>query len=216
VTGILSWLGAIRILLKDYKVWVRDTTATLCRAIEGPAQEAGMYRYLNCSQDSKEEIALRMAAEQGRTERLIAVLGCVEPCQVMQVRGNPQTKRLEMQVELAKCKHYYHYYLDPRYGLRYTRLQTWLPFTMHRGLNGRDWLARQLDRAGIAYRKQDNCFPWLADFAAGQRLADRQATTAWPQGERIKYVKMGKDQQDKDIKEPNIRRVFSSYYFTFR
>jgi hypothetical protein len=180
VAGMMSWLGAMRVLLKDYKVWVRDTTATLCRAIEAPAEQAGVYRYVNNSYDSKEETALRLAAEQGRTEGLIAVLGCVEPCQVIQVRGNPQTKRLELRVELAKCKHYYHYYLDPRYGLRYTRLQTWLPFTMHVGLNGRDWLARQLDRAGIAYRKKDNCFPWLADFAAAQRLADRQATTAWP------------------------------------
>ena len=179
-SGMASWLGAMHVLLKDYKGWVRDTTATLCRAIEGPAEEAGLYRYLNSSQDSKEQVALQLAAEQKRSEGLIAVLGCVEPCQVMQVRGNPQTKRLELRVELAKCKHYYHYYLDPRYGLRYTRLQTWLPFTMHAGLNGRDWLARQLDRAGIAYRKQDNCFPWLADFAAAQRLADRQTTTAWP------------------------------------
>ena len=180
VAGMMSWLGAMRVLLKDYKFWVRDTTVALCRAIEGPAEEAGLYRFLNSSRDSKEEIALQMAAEQGRSEGLIAVLGCVEPCQVMQVRGNRQTKRLELRVELAKCKHYYHYYLDPRYGLRYTRLQTWLPFTMHMGLNGRDWLARQLDRAGIAYRKKDNCFPWVADFAAAQRLADRQTTTAWP------------------------------------
>jgi hypothetical protein len=180
VSGMSSWLGAMRILLKDYKPWVRDTTAALCRAIEGPAEEAGLYRYLNSSQGSKEEIALQMAKEQGRSEGLIAVLGCVEPCQVMQVRGNPHTKLLEIRAELAKCKHYYHYYLDPRYGLRYTRLQSWLPFTMHMGLNGRDWLARQLDQMGIAYRKKDNCFPWLADFTAAQRLADRQTTTAWP------------------------------------
>jgi hypothetical protein len=180
VAGMASWLGAMRILLKDYKVWVRDTTATLCHAIEAPAVEAGLYRYLDNSKDSKEETALRLAAAQGRTEGLIAVLGCVEPCQVIQVRGNPHSQRLELRVEPGKCKHYYHYYLDPRYGLRYTRLQTWLPFTMHVGLNGRDWLACQLDRAGIDYRKQDNCFPWLADFRAGQRLADRQTSTDWP------------------------------------
>ncbi len=131
VAGMMSWLGAMRILLKDYKVWVRDTTASLCRAIEAPAEEAGLYHYLNSSQDSKEEIALELAAQRGQTEGLIAVLGCVEPCQVIQVRGNRQSKRLELRVELAKCKHYYHYYLDAQYGLRYTRLQTWLPFTMH-------------------------------------------------------------------------------------
>jgi hypothetical protein len=97
----------------------------------------------------------------------------------MQVRGNPHSKRLELQVESGKCKHYYHYYLDPEYGLRYSRLQSWFPFTMHLGLNGRDWLAQQLTKAGIAYRKQDNCFAWLADFAAAQRLADKQRQTNW-------------------------------------
>lgn len=178
-SGMMNWLGASGILLKEYKAWARSITLKLCRHIQGQAEKQGLYRYLNNCQESKEETALQMAKEQGRTEGLIAVIGCTEPCQIMQVRGNRETKRLELSVELGKCKHYYHYYLDPEYGLRYTRQQTWLPLTMHVGLNGRDWLAKQLDRAGIAYRKQDNCFPWIADFAAAQRLAEQQLTTAW-------------------------------------
>lgn len=181
VAGMMSWLGAMRILLKDYKAWARDTSLTVCQAIEAPAEQAGLYRYLNNSHDCKEEVALQIAKEHKRTQGLIAVLGCVEPCQTLQVRGDRQTKRLELRVEPAKCKHYYHYYLDPQYGLRYTRLQTWVPFTMHMGLNGRDWLAQQLNKAGIAYRKNDNSFAWIADFAAAQRLADEQLTTAWPE-----------------------------------
>jgi hypothetical protein len=181
VAGMMSWLGAMHILLKEYKSWARETSVKLCQAIETPAEQRGLYRFLNNSKDSKEETALEMAKEQGQTQGLIAVLGCVEPCQVLQVRGNRQTKKLELRVESGKCKHYYHYYLDPQYGLRYTRLQSWAPFTMHVGLNGRDWLAQQLDTAGIAYRKNDNSFPWIADFAAAQRLADEQLTTAWPE-----------------------------------
>jgi len=180
VAGVASWLGHVRIRLKDYKTFVRDTTLSLCRSIEGPAEEAGLYRYLNNFQTSKEEVALQLAAEHQQSSGLIAVFGCVEPCQVVQVRGNPKTHKLELRVELAKCKHYYHYYLDPEYGLRYTRLQSWFPFTMHIGLNGRDWLGQQLTKAGIAHRKWDNCFPWVEDFAAAQKLADRQQTTNWP------------------------------------
>ena len=179
VRGMSSWLGAMHILLKEYKVWAKDQTDELCEAIEGRAKKQGLYRFLNNCQESKEEVALQMAAEQRRTEGLIAVLGCVEPCQIIQVRGNFQTKKLELQVEPAKCKHYYHYYLDRDYGLRYTRLQTWLPYTMHIGLNGRDWLAQRLDRLGIDYRKQDNCFPWIADFARAQKAANQQTRTNW-------------------------------------
>lgn len=35
-------------------------------------------------------------------------------------------------------------------------------------MNGREWLARQLDREGLKYRRQDNC----DDFARAQSLLD--------------------------------------------
>ena len=85
-----------------------------------------MFEYLNSSRTSKEETALTIAQRRGRTEGLIAVLACVEPCQTMQVRGNREMKKLELRSEPAKCEHYD--YLDPVYGLRYTRVQTWFPF----------------------------------------------------------------------------------------
>ena len=178
--GMLGWLGHARVSLKEFKLFARETTETLCRSIQAPAEQAGLFEYLNSSQTSKEETALKRARRQGRREGLIAVLACVEPCQTMQVRGNPQTKLLELRSEPAKCKHYYHYYLDPVYGLRYTRLQTWFPFTMHVGLNGREWLAQQMTQAGMAFTQKDNCFTWIEDFAAAQTLAQRQLTTAWP------------------------------------
>src|SRR5262249_47405995 len=159
--GLLSWLGAMRMLRKDYKLWAKEASVKLCQSIEGPAERAGIYRFLNNSHDSKEQAALEMAAGHKRSEGLVAVLGGVEPCQVMEMRGNPETKRLEVRVEPGKCKHYYRYMLDPRFGLRYTRLQSWLPFTMHVGLNGREWLAKQMDRVGLEYVKKDNCFSWL-------------------------------------------------------
>ena len=178
--GLMSWLWQHRVLLKDYESFAKDMTGSLDRTIEEPANTAGIYRFLNNSQDSKEEVALRMAAEQGRTTGLIAVLGCVEPCRFVRLRGNPNTKKLELRVESGKCKHYYRYELDPDYGLRYTRLQSWFPFTMHIGLNGRDWLAQQLTKAGIGFRKQDNCFAWVEDFRVAQKLSDQQSRTNWP------------------------------------
>jgi hypothetical protein len=177
--GAASFLSYVHVPLTDYNSYAKATTLTLCKAIETEAKEAGLYRYLNNCQESKEEVALRMAAEQQRQHGLIAVLGCVEPCQVVQVRGNPETKKKEVRIEPGKCLHYYHYYLDSDYGLRYTRLQSWFPFTMHVGLNGRDWLARQMIKAGLAYQKKDNCFTWVEDWEAAQRLSNEQLTTEW-------------------------------------
>ena len=60
------------------------------------------------------------------------------------------------------------------------RLQTWFPFQVNLCLNGRHWLARQLDRAGIAYQKKDNTFLRIADLERAQQLMQRQLKTDWP------------------------------------
>ncbi len=163
----------------DYRSYAKDTTLALCKSIETQAKQADLYQYLNNCQVSKEEVALRRAADQKREQGLIAVLGCLEPCQVVQMRGDRNTKTLELRIEPGKCLHYYHYYLDADYGLRYTRLQSWFPFTMHVGINGRDWLARQMTKAGLAYEQKDNCFTWVEDWDAAQQLLDKQLRTAW-------------------------------------
>ena len=179
--GVLTYLWQLPVPLVDYKqFYAKQITVSLCRAVEADAERAGLYRFLDNCQEEKEEVALRMAAEQKRDQGLIAVLGCVEPCQIVQVRGNRETKKLEPRIEFAKCKHYYHYYLDPDYGLRYTRLQSWFPFTMHVGLNGRDWLARQMTQAGLKHVQKDNTFTWVEDWEAAQALLDKQLTTDWP------------------------------------
>ena len=40
----------------------------------------------------------------------------------------------------------------------YARIQTWFPFHIQVGLNGREWLARPMDQQGLKYRPQRNCF----------------------------------------------------------
>jgi hypothetical protein len=35
------------------------------------------------------------------------------------------------------------------------RRQTWFPLTIHVAINGREWLARQLDAASLGYRRSD-------------------------------------------------------------
>ena len=95
---------------------------------------------------------------------LIAVLSCVEPCRSYELHRNPQTKHLELRPAIRKCRHYYFDLDHPVFGPMHVRLQTWLPFQIKVVLNGRDWLARQLDAAGIGYLKKDNTFVALDDF----------------------------------------------------
>ena len=78
-----------------------------------------------------------------------------------------------------KCKHYYFYWDDGRFGLTQVRLSSWFPFDVHVVLNGREWLARQMDAKGIGYLRRDNCFPQISDFDRAQKLADQQPKIKW-------------------------------------
>ena len=60
--------------------------------------------------------------------------------------------------------HLYQYWYDEYFGFMGARIQTWFPFAIQMWMNGREWLAHRMDREGLAYRRQDNCFPWMADF----------------------------------------------------
>src|ERR1022692_787964 len=179
--GIVAFLCWIKVLLKDFGDYAETTTNRLCTAIERKAEEQDLPAiYLASSTKNKEERALAQAQERQLTSGLIAVLSCVEPCRSVVMRSNKQKGLLEPCLEERKCLHYYHYYLDPKFGLMYTRLQSWFPFTMHIGINGREWLAEQMKRAKITYAKMDNCFTAIGDFRRAQRLLNAQVREDWP------------------------------------
>ena len=57
-------------------------------------------------------------------------------------------------------------------GFLHLRLQTWFPFLVQVCVNGREWLGRQMDKAGIAYRREESCFPWIGDVGRAQELME--------------------------------------------
>lgn len=109
----------------------------------------------------------------------IGVFSAVESCFSYEIRRDPHRRRLELRGRPQKCLHYYFYLQHPQFGFMSLRLQTWLPLSIHIALNGRLWLAQQLDAAGIGYRRVDNCFVELKDPQLAQALADQQLKTRW-------------------------------------
>lgn len=182
VTGLKHFLWQSRVMLQHFDSYVQDTTATLCNAVKKATHDAGRpLVYVPSGEENKGNLVHEIVERDGMRQGLIAVLSCVEPCASYEIRKDRDTRRLELRARQRKCLHYYHYYLHPQFGLLHTRLQTWLPFTMHICLNGREWLARQLDAAGIEYARRDNCFVALGDVVAAQRLMDRQVRARWPE-----------------------------------
>jgi hypothetical protein len=69
--------------------------------------------------------------------------------------------------------HYYFYVLDPILGPMSLRVATFLPFTLACFLNGHSFLAQELTRQGVAFRKDDNAFLAVADVAALEAASAR-------------------------------------------
>ncbi|HEY7617213.1 MAG TPA: hypothetical protein VH744_10445 [Terriglobales bacterium] len=180
VTGLGKFLSSQRVLLKDFKAWAQGLTDTILTSTEQLAAAAKRpIVYLESSQERKEDRALAIAEKDDVQEGLLCVLKCVEPCYSMTVGPEPSTRHLELRRRLVKCSHLYFYLRDRKLGLLNVRLQTWLPFSVHVCLNGREWLARRLQQARIAYEQRDNCFTDVADVTRAQRLLDQQLGTDW-------------------------------------
>ena len=186
-----AYLSACHILIKDFAQLVERTTLAVKEKAKELAQKSCRpFVFVPSSQTSKEDLVRKIAAKDQITNGLIAILNSVEPCQSFRVVGNRQTKQIELKVQTRKCSHLYFYFEHPTFGFMHLRLQTWFPFQVDVCLNGRHWLAKQLDEAGIAYQKKENTFLRVGDLSRAQALLDQQLQTDWPQelGKLLKEV----------------------------
>jgi len=179
--GMNGLLRANHVAHKEFKQYAQEVTARVIQTSGvTQAKAQGRYRYLNSSKIDKEQAAREFAPKKrGRRTGLVCVLGCLEPCWTFDwaTDGNGGST---IRGEPGKCMHLYHYYQHPTFGWLYVRLQTWFPFEIQVGLNGREWLARQMDRDKLRYARHDNKFLWVQDWQRAQQLLDEQLQTDWP------------------------------------
>lgn len=175
------YLRRAGVLWKDFKTFATGLTDRVRQAGAALAtQHQRPMIYLRSSRTDKEALALDFQRQKPVRSGLVAALSCVEPCRTWFVRGNRTTRKLELRLQWGKCIHLYFYWIHEQVGWLSVRLQTWFPYLIQICLNGREWLARQMDQAGLAYRREDNCFPWIADVPRAQALLDQQHRTDWP------------------------------------
>lgn len=180
-SGMMEYLWHAGVLLKDFGAHAEAMTATLLEASYEAARRFDRpVKYLPSAATNKEAIALEFLESRPVQSGLICILKCVEPCQSYEIYRDRKAKQLDLRVKQRKCLHLYHYFLHPQFGLMNARIQTWFPFSVQVCLNGREWLARKLDRAGIRYDRYDNCFPWIEDFDQAQSLFDGLHKMNWP------------------------------------
>lgn len=211
VAGLKDYLWDRRVLLKDFGDHAQAVSERVKQACKTAAREAQIrVQYLPSADTSKEEVARRLAAEQGVRQGPVCLLTCVEPFRGFDIYRNAKTQQLELVSRTRKCLHYYWYEVHPECGFLHVRLRTWFPFDVQVCLNGREWLAQQLAREGLAYERHDNTFTQVADFSRAQALLEAQLRTAWP------ALLDGLAQRVNPLREELFGDFAPSYYWTTR
>jgi len=178
--GMNNFLYQRSILLKEFGTYVAQTTAQVKSASIAVAEKQDRpIIYLQSAVASKEEKAKEIMHKDGVKQGLICVFTAVEPCMAYDIFKNREKKKLELVKRQRKCLHIYQYWIDPVFGFMSARIQTWFPFTIQICINGREWLARQMDKAGVLYLRHDNCFTRINNLKKAQRLMDSQLKTDW-------------------------------------
>lgn len=149
--GAMSFFKRRGIMFKDAKKWVLEHTQRLISAVEEwSKRECGEpIGYLNSTKIRKETVARKRQLEKGVTVGPIGVWSCVEAggsYRLVPALGAPQLRYVQ-----TRCKHLYTYLDHPDYGFMSIRMQTWFPYRIQIAVNGREWLSRQLQQAGIGF-----------------------------------------------------------------
>src|SRR6266478_4064499 len=201
--GMEQYLWQNQILFKDYAEHVTRASERLKKESLRPfAQQQLPVVFLRSPRVDKDELARRVAAEKGIRTGPVCALSTLEPSPTFEHRGRHIVRRVR------PCHVLYQYTIHPVLGWVYARIQTWFPFNIQIGLNGREWLARQMDHAGLQYVQAGNCFPWIEDFGKAQQLLNQQLNTDWAE------MLNGFARQLNPIHESLFASYPTSYYWT--
>src|SRR3990167_6665434 len=174
--GMFCFLQRAQVGLLDFKDSVLATSERVKEvALREALEHDRPVRYLESSTTDKEQLARRLLAEHPLDEGLICAFKTVEPCMSFEYHRSPDPRARGLRLRRRTCLHIYKYYRHRVFGFLGTRLQTWFPFNIQIWLNGREWLAHQLERRGHTdFRRHDKCFTWLGKPALAQPLMDQQ------------------------------------------
>ena len=141
----------------------------------------------DCSKKNfrKEQRIQEVLKKRGRHPGLVWIFSALEPCTTYAPKYSPKRKSYLVSKD-KKCLDYHFYFIDEEYGLCYLRVPTWAPFRLQFYCNLHNWLAGQLDQAGIENHLLDNAFVQIADGRGRNKprmvLRWRSCTRSWRNG----------------------------------
>jgi hypothetical protein len=172
--GMEEYLWQNKIYFKDFGQHVRRISSRIKSRFLKPFQEQKLpVVFVRDPKLDKDKLARELAAQHQIDSGLVCVISTVEPSPTFEYVKSRIASRVR------PCHVLYQYQKHPELGWLYARIQTWFPFHMQVGINGREWLARQMEQQGMRYQQQGNCFAFIEDYARAQQLLDQQLKTNW-------------------------------------
>ena len=201
--GMEQYLWQNQVLFKDYQQHVKRLSQRVKDASVKPFQQRELpVVFLRDPKADKDELARGVADQHGVKSGPVCAISALEPSPTFEHRGTHIIRRIR------PCGVLYQYQIDPEVGWMYARIQTWFPFNIQVGLNGREWLARQMDKGRLKYRQQGNCFVWIEDYEQAQKLMNQQLATHWAE------LLNGLARQLNPVHENIFQHYPASYYWT--
>ena len=162
--GMATYLRVHGIRLFDYPRFVEPLRNELRQNAERIAQENGLeIEFIRSAHAFRKEDRIRAVVQQrGNQPGLVHIFSAMEPCPAFTPWHDKTSGKTTLRYKDGKCLHYYFYFIDPEFGLCYLRVPTWAPFRLQFYCNGHNWLASQLQQAGITCQQLDNTFSSIA------------------------------------------------------
>jgi len=179
--GMQIFLNGRGLLNKDYKDWVQEGSAAIIRDIgEYTKNQIGTeINYLPTYRVRKEAEAHKQQEKLQINSGLIGTWSCLESCGSFKAVYNAKAGYPQITFNQTRCKHLYMYFDHPAFGFMSIRIQTWAPYDIQIAMNGREWLRRLLDEAGVEYYRVGNKFFHIEDYEKAQQLMNTQLDTRW-------------------------------------
>ena len=180
VDGVLSFLNRTNVTNKGYKDWMLTHTQELVRSIESyAAKQDQKIIHLNSWRDRKEKLAHEHQKKHGIENGLIGIWSCLETGKSYRAYYDPGAGKPCLRHYQVPCKHVYFYFDHQDYGFMNVRLQSWFPYHIQIAMNGREWLRRALEKAGIEFLCKGNKFLHVDDYTRAQEILNQQLDQRW-------------------------------------
>jgi hypothetical protein len=172
--GMAKHLGLQGIRLFDYPRFAEPLRNEIRENAERLAREQGLeIEFVRSVGAFRKEDRIKVVlAQRGLQPGLVHIFSAMEPCPAFMPWHDKASGKTSLRYKDGKCLHFYFYFIDEAFGLCYLRVPTWAPFRLQFYCNGHNWLAGQLQQAGLAFQQLDNTLAHIEDWAQAQALSD--------------------------------------------